>query len=102
MKVKEAEGALLDATIVTSAVRPKKTVEPDNTAKQSADPDTSWVKKGKQNYFDYERRTERVGFEPTVLLRVRVLSRDVPSATQPSFLKKEEYFTDLILFSNVF
>lgn len=28
---------------------------------------------------------EREGFEPSVPVRVRVLSRDVPSATQPSF-----------------
>ena len=33
--------------------------------------------------------TERVGFEPTVPLNgVRVLSRDVPSATQPSFQRR--------------
>ncbi len=31
IKVKEAEGALLDTTIVISAARPKKTVEPDHT-----------------------------------------------------------------------
>lgn len=33
------------------------------------------------------KKSERVGFEPTVPVKVRVLSRDVPSATQPSFLK---------------
>ncbi len=53
IKVKEAEGALLDTTIVTSAACPKKTVEPDHAVKQSADPDASWVKKGKQSYFGY-------------------------------------------------
>lgn len=34
--------------------------------------------------------SERVGFEPTVPLEgVRVLSRDVPSATQPSFQEQD-------------
>lgn len=32
--------------------------------------------------------TEREGFEPSVPVRVRVLSRDVPSTTQPSFPKE--------------
>ena len=36
---------------------------------------------------------EREGFEPSVPVRVRVLSRDVPSATQPSF----QYFNNLEL-----
>lgn len=31
---------------------------------------------------------EREGFEPSVPLRIRVLSRDVPSATQPPFQRK--------------
>ena len=35
------------------------------------------------------KSSERVGFEPTVPLNgVRVLSRDVPSATQPSFQRR--------------
>ncbi len=51
IKVKEAKGALLDATIVTSAARPKKIVESDHSVKQPADP--SWLKKRKQSYFGY-------------------------------------------------
>lgn len=35
-----------------------------------------------------KKKSEREGFEPSVPVRVRVLSRDVPSTTQPSFLDR--------------
>lgn len=54
IKVKKAEAALVDATIITSAARPRKTIEVEtHKMKHSADPDATWVKKGKKSYFGY-------------------------------------------------
>lgn len=52
IKVRHAEAALVDATIITSAARPRQTIE-DGVVKKSADPDASWLKKGKTSYFGY-------------------------------------------------
>lgn len=43
-----------------------------------------------------------MGFEPTVPLRVRVLSRDVPSATQPSFQRAGCYMLSFELVNLLF
>lgn len=66
--VKEAQGAILDATIITAAARPRNStiidVEVNTrtgtsgevthiTTSQSADPEARWVKKGKRAYFGY-------------------------------------------------
>lgn len=53
IKVKEAEAALVDATIISSAARPRKTIEEDGTVAESADRDARWVTKGKKSYFGY-------------------------------------------------
>ena len=83
LKVKHSQGAILDATLITSAARPKPWLEANDTVetepqttssndsssntsdqpstqpspyltlKQSADPDATWVKKGKRSYFGY-------------------------------------------------
>lgn len=72
LMVKRSEGAVLDATLITSAARPRQeiTLEVDGegqavtfedgsqpgvkvTEKQSADPDATWLKKGKKSYFGY-------------------------------------------------
>lgn len=54
IKVKKAEAALLDATIITSAARPRETIEETTgEARKSADPDATWVKKGSKCYFGY-------------------------------------------------
>lgn len=72
LMVKHSEGAVLDATLITSAARPREeiTVEVDAegravtyedgsqpgvsvTEKHSADPDATWLKKGKKSYFGY-------------------------------------------------
>ena len=50
IKIRKAEAALVDATIITSAARPRQTIE-DRVVKKSADPDASWVKKGNKSYF---------------------------------------------------
>ncbi len=53
IKVKKAEAALVDATIIASAARPRQTIEEDGTVKQSADADARWVTKGTKSYFGY-------------------------------------------------
>jgi len=54
IKVKKAEAALLDATIITSAARPRRTIDVESQeVKQSADPDATWLTKGNKSYFGY-------------------------------------------------
>jgi IS5 family transposase len=53
IKIKKADAALVDATIVLSAARPRTTIEEDGEVKRSADPDSTWVKKGQKSYFGY-------------------------------------------------
>lgn len=71
LMVQKAEGALLDATLITSAARPKRHFNVTTDAEQqpvthedgsqpgcveesqSADPDATWVKKGKKSTFGY-------------------------------------------------
>lgn len=68
VKVKESQGAILDATVITSAARPKRelkavavdrqeeevtyVVQEDETL--SKDPDATWLKKGKRSFFGYK------------------------------------------------
>jgi len=55
LKVKSANLAIVDATIIDSNARPRKVIEADidYQTSHSADPDASWVKKGKRAYFGY-------------------------------------------------
>jgi transposase, IS5 family len=58
LKVKAADVAIVDATIISSAARPRKTVEiidkeQNYELKHSADKDARWLKKGKNSYFGY-------------------------------------------------
>lgn len=53
IKVKKAEAALVDATIILSAARPRQTIEENGKTKQSADEDARWVTKGNKSYFGY-------------------------------------------------
>lgn len=53
IKVRKAEAALVDATLISSAARPRQTIEADGEVKKSVDPDASWLKKGKKCYFGY-------------------------------------------------
>jgi transposase, IS5 family len=71
LMVKKASGALLDATLIASAARPNRQITQAVDAgqqpvchedgsqpgiveeSQSADPDATWVKKGKKSYFGY-------------------------------------------------
>lgn len=56
LKVQGCEGAIVDATIIASAARPKQEIQVNPQGahiKHSADPDATWVKKGKKAYFGY-------------------------------------------------
>ena len=74
LKVKQAECAIVDATIIQSANRPKKQINiefdrkeaptPKVTIEESKDPDAKWLKKGKKSYFGYKgfARVDKQGF----------------------------------------
>lgn len=50
IKVKKADAALVDATIILSSARPRQTIEENGKVKQSADEGARWVKKGNKSY----------------------------------------------------
>lgn len=70
LKIKESKGAIVDATIIQSACRPRKVIKTEITScvedtssptyatteqeELSKDPDATWVKKGKHSYFGYK------------------------------------------------
>ena len=68
LKVKSANTAIVDATIIKSNARPCKTLEPQGNeiyeTKLSADVDARWLKKGKKSYFGYQgfARVDAEGF----------------------------------------
>ena len=56
VKVQGSTGAIVDATIIESAARPRVTIEVSEEEPQittSADADARWLKKGKQSYHGY-------------------------------------------------
>ncbi len=60
LKVQGARGAIIDATIIPSAARPRQHVEGEGEQARivdSADADARWVKKGKQAFFGYRGHT---------------------------------------------
>lgn len=67
LKIKEAEGAVIDASVIESAARPRRCIqgisvdreEPEEESaeiayQESADPDARWLKKGKKYYYGYK------------------------------------------------
>ena len=65
LKIREARGAIIDATIIESSARPKKQIEIQEDRKEekieysyqikeSKDPDSHWLKKGKRCFFGYK------------------------------------------------
>ncbi len=75
LKLKEAEAAIIDATLVESAARPRTHIEaPQDRAEDdapddpqmhySADPDARWIKKGPKSTLGYKAfaRTDEEGF----------------------------------------
>lgn len=75
LKLKEAEAAIIDATLIESAARPRTHIEPPQDRAEgttpddvdvyfSADPDARWVKKGSKSTLGYKgfARTDEEGF----------------------------------------
>ena len=68
LKVKSASKAIVDATIIVSGSRPRKTLEPQADESYetiySSDPDARWLKKGNKSYFGYQgfARSDEEGF----------------------------------------
>lgn len=68
LKVKSADTAIVDATIIKSNARPNKTLEHQEDGiyeeRLSADVDAKWLKKGKKSYFGYQgfARVDKEGF----------------------------------------
>ena len=65
LKLKKANGAVIDATIIESSARPRKMItiendreesgkEPELDIQESADQDARWLKKGNKSYFGYK------------------------------------------------
>jgi len=63
LKLEKANGAVVDATIIESAARPRKTINIEEDREESGDkveieeskdPDAKWLKKGKKSYFGYK------------------------------------------------
>lgn len=108
IKVKEANGAIIDATIIESAARPRKQIEIQEdrkekvngfnyTISESSDPDAKWLKKGKRNYFGYKGFFS-VDSDKGFINTVHVTSANVAENTQFSNLveenKCERIYTD--------
>jgi len=65
LKVKNADVAIVDATIISSNARPRKVIDTrDDSIEYSADPDAKWLKKGNKCYFGYQgfARSDEEGF----------------------------------------
>jgi IS5 family transposase len=76
LKLKQAEAAILDATLIESAARPRRfidapkdreegeEVEPETELTYSADPDARWVKKGRKSTLGFKgfARCDEEGF----------------------------------------
>lgn len=65
LKVKSADIAIVDATIISSNARPRRTItSEDNSLIHSSDKDATWLKKGKKCYFGYQgfARSDKAGF----------------------------------------
>lgn len=58
LKLKSATTAIVDATLIESAARPRKEIEADETGEYavsySADADAKWLKKGSKSHFGYQ------------------------------------------------
>jgi len=102
LKVKKCSGAVIDATIIESASRPKTTVEimsldrkeedttdnsEENDITYAKDPDARWLKKGKKCYFGYkgfiatseeDGYIEKVNVTPANRSEVKELERSLP------------------------
>ncbi len=103
LKVKKCEGAVIDATIIESAARPKTTIDiiaedrreeaakeiKTNKINYSKDSEARWIKKGKKCYFGYkgfiaaeskEGYIEKVHVTPANKSEVKELEKIIPES----------------------
>ncbi len=103
LKVKQADGAVIDATIIESSAKPNRIIEMSidrqesiqtdlredthmsMNIKESADPDARWLKKGKKSYFGYK------GFISTEVLDGYIMAVHVTSANESECNKLEQF-----------
>lgn len=98
LKVKKSQGAILDATIIESASRPKRHIEIAEDRKEkenikvniveSKDPDSRWLKKGKRCYFGYKGFMV-VDCEKGYIDKIHVTSANVSEVNQLPILIKD-------------
>jgi len=85
LKIERADHAVVDATLITSAARPRKRIDiiPEDRAEEDApaqpqiekrlsvDPDARWLKKGQRTYFGYKNfvRVDQEGYFEHCMLR---------------------------------
>jgi len=96
LKVKNSTGAVLDATIIESAARPKRQVEIEEDRKEketivttieSKDKDSKWLKKGKKAYYGYKGFVS-VDSEKGYINQVHVTPANVAEVNQlPTLIK---------------
>ena len=92
LKVKNADEAIVDATIITSNARPNRHIEIDDSGASqeiySSDPDSSWKKKGNKSYFGYQgfARSDEEGF---------IDKTHVTPANKSEFVELEKMTDDL-------
>ena len=94
LKVKSADVAIVDATIIASNARPRKVLEPETdktySTKYSADPDARWLKKGNKSYFGYRvfARSDAEGFIDKTVAKPANLAETKELDTMTAGLKK--------------
>lgn len=108
LKLEKAQCAIIDATIVESANRPKRTITLENdreeselkiTQEESKDPDAKWLKKGKKCHFGYKNfaNVDEEGFydslhtEPANAAEVNKLEKIIEKSKAKSVLADKAY-----------
>lgn len=90
LKIKNAPGAVLDATIIESAARPKRQIEiqddrnekePTINKIESKDPNSKWLKKGSKSYFGYKGFVS-VDSDKGYINKVHITSANVAEVNQ--------------------
>jgi IS5 family transposase len=98
LKLEKANGAVIDATIIESAARPRKTLNIENDREEtgtsveieeSKDPNATWLKKGKKSYFGYK------GFMVTDSEEGFILAVHTESANEAEIDKLDKIIPDI-------
>ncbi len=101
LKIKNSQGAVLDATVIESSARPKRQIEIQEDRKEktenisyeiveSKDSDSRWLKKGKRSFFGYKGFVA-VDEEKGYINKVHVTSANVAEVNQIETLLENIY-----------